>query len=109
MNREQAAAALRALTDAIPDVTVTLDLIPDTVMMEEVGQVEAALRLAYTALKDAAWGSTDQMGDCHCVSCHAWLRVNQEQNPDQHDDDCTLMAALAAIRALLPDVGGKDG
>jgi hypothetical protein len=26
-----------------------------------------------------------------------------------HADDCDLAAALAAIRALLPDVGGEEG
>jgi hypothetical protein len=102
MNQEQAAAAFRAHHDAQPDVTVTLDLIPDTVMMEEVGQVEAALRLAYTALDGAEWAGMDRMEHECCPDCWNY--------PDAgHTDDCDLAAALAAIRALLPDVGGEEG
>src|SRR4051812_19592745 len=98
MNQEQAAAAFRAHHDAQPDVTVTLDLIPDTVMMEEVGQVEVALRLAYTALKEAEWSVIDT-GGVYCPVCQR----DRDLTVDTHADDCTLAAALAAIRALLPD------
>jgi hypothetical protein len=107
MNQDQAAAAFRAHTDAQPDVTVTLDLIPDTVMMEQVGQVEDALRLAYTALKAADYYTVVDDPDYRgvyetCPSCPA-------RKGAAHADDCTLAAALAAIRALLPEVDGEEG
>lgn len=61
-----------------------------------------ALRLAHAALKRAEWSNYDRYDTPCCPDCYA-------MQDNGHDGDCGHAAALAAIRALLPDVGEEEG
>lgn len=65
-----------------------------------------ALRLAYTALKASEYMGWDSGWRC-CPVCGADHdpRIHKDK---PHEDDCELAAALAAIRALLPDIEAAD-
>lgn len=62
----------------------------------------AALRLAHTALNQAEWGGgeTDE-GMCPACGAYQWAH-------GAHHQGCRLAAALAAIRALLPEVDAQE-
>lgn len=65
---------------------------------------EAALRLAYRALRIAEWSYDDIVGGPgYCPDC----RNNFDYDQREHRPDCELAAALSAIRELLPDVAGE--
>lgn len=66
-------------------------------------QVEAALRLAYAALKQAEWGGFAGDQESHCPVCISYRGADRAR----HAAHCDLPRALAAIRALLPDVETK--
>ena len=61
---------------------------------------EAALRLAYKALRLAEWNGMNLDLDSPCCAvCTADKTFNEP-----HAADCELAAAITAIRELLPDV-----
>jgi hypothetical protein len=111
MNQEQAAAGAmsgKRPTPSSGNVFADLGLPHAEQLLGSADKLCAmldALRLAYTALKEAEWsamGSGSQPDMASCPDCRNW--------PEQgHAADCDLAAALAAIRALLPDVGGEEG